>query len=82
MLYQCAIAQLVLPPLIIMGWRVRLWYQDPLGVCVTMTRDLSSLLKMKQVLKKDIGIMHLIKWKKKKKKRVTVGDKYGTSGEG
>ena len=31
---QWAIAQLVLPPLIIMGCWVRLWVQDPLGVCV------------------------------------------------
>jgi hypothetical protein len=28
-------AQLALPPPIIMGWRVRSWVQDPLGHCVT-----------------------------------------------
>ena len=32
---QWAMAQLALPPPIIMGWRVRSWVQDPLGHCVT-----------------------------------------------
>ena len=31
----CALAQMALPPSIIMGWRVRLWVQNTLDTCVT-----------------------------------------------